>query len=133
MRNIYQTRFPPLPERILEMLCVKCNKDTKVTNSRNMNSACKSAPKENTVKRKRVCLTCGHQFWTREILWTDLIKEPQAVSSPKQKPEAPSLKKSNIHRLRPKKRDIVRDVDKMTDAELEALIYNEGGFDYDED
>jgi len=125
------------------MLCVKCNKDTKVTNSRGMNSACKSAPKENTVKRKRVCLTCGHQFWTREILWTDLIKEPQAVSSPQAVkpvaksnqavPTAMSLKKSNVHQLRPKKRDIVRDIDKMTDAELEALIYDEGGFDYDED
>ena len=116
------------------MLCVKCNKDTRVTDSRNMNSAQKNRlGNENTVKRKRVCMTCGHQFWTREILWVDLIKEPQAVSSPKQKLEAPSLKKSNVHNLRPKKKDIVRDVDKMTDAELEALIYEEGGFDYDED
>ena len=115
------------------MLCVKCKKDTKVTNSRGINSACRSAPKENTVKRKRVCLTCGHQFWTREILWVDLVKEPQAVSSPKQKLEAPRLKKSNLHKLRPKKKDIVRDVDNMTDAELEALIYDGGGFDYDED
>ena len=97
-----------------------------------MNSACKSAPKENTVKRKRVCLTCGHQFWTREILWVDLIKEPQAVSSPKQKLEALSLKKSNVHKLKPKKRNIVLDIDNMTDEELEAAIFSEG-FSYDED
>ena len=71
------------------------------------------------------------------------MQEQQAVSSPRAVkpvaksnqavPTAMSLKKSNVHRLRPKKKDIVRDVDTMTDAELEALIYDEGGFDYDED
>ena len=95
------------------MKCPKCKAKTGVYNSR---------PYEDSIRRNRECPYCKHRFATVEVL-----VEPKARG----RPTVVTLKhkKTKKRRLTPRV-DIVRDIDLMSDEELEAAIH-EGTVDFD--
>ena len=88
------------------MKCPKCKAKTGVYNSR---------PYEDSTRRNRECPYCKHRFATVEVL-----VEPKARGRPTVVPLKP--KRTKKRRLTPRV-DIVRDIDLMSDEELEAAIH----------
>ena len=74
-----------------------------------------SRPYEDSIRRNRECPYCKHRFATIEVL-----AEPKARGRPTVVPLKP--KKTKKRRLTPQA-DIVRDIDLMSDEELEAAIH----------
>jgi len=92
------------------MQCPKCNsKDIRVLDSR---------PEPKLVRRRRFCNSCNHRFSTIERLAEVPKQRKPAV---KRTPTTPKIRKT-------KKYNEWRDVDHMTDEELEAMIMD-GDYD----
>lgn len=86
------------------MQCPKCNsKDIRVLDSR---------PEPKLVRRRRSCNFCNHRFSTIERL----------AEVPKQRKPAVKPKPTTLKPPKKKKYNEWRDVDHMTDEELEAMI-----------
>lgn len=86
------------------MQCPKCNsKAIRVADSR---------PEPKLVRRRRVCESCNHRFSTIERL----------AEVPKQRKPAVKPKPTTLKPPKKKKYNEWRDVDHMTDEELEAMI-----------
>ena len=84
------------------MRCEKCKAETVVKDSR---------PKDNSIRRRRECLRCGHRFFTMEVLEAkpDLKIVPKPIPTPvKRKSRKPRFEELNF--------------DSMTDEEIEAAM-----------
>ena len=86
------------------MRCEKCKAETKVKESR---------PKNNSIRRRRECLRCGHRFFTMEVLEAkpDLKIVPKPTPTPK-----PVKRKAR----KPRFEDL--NFDLMTDEQIEAAM-----------
>jgi transcriptional repressor NrdR len=92
------------------MHCPKCKSDTKVKDSR--------SSANNTIRRRRACLSCGYKFTTLEA-----IPRVRAVAEVTIKPKRlPHIKEKKKIRTIKKQIDYT---DEMTDEELEAWIFSE--------
>jgi|TARA_E500000318_G_C3508467_1_gene191341 transcriptional regulator NrdR family protein len=86
--------------------CIKCGKKSKVYNSR---------PHQNTIKRHRKCLKCGHKYATLEVIF--IVEE---LPKPKPKPTKLKLVKKPVRKQKMKFEDL--DLASMTDEEIEIAI-----------
>jgi len=86
--------------------CIKCGKKSKVYNSR---------PHQDSIKRHRKCLKCGHRYATLEVLFT--VEE-----LPEPKPKSPKLRlvKKPVRKKKIRFDDL--DLSRMTDEEIEAAL-----------
>jgi len=86
------------------MRCEKCKAETVVKDSR---------PKDNSIRRRRECLRCGHRFFTMEVLET----KPELKIVPKPIPKSKPVKRKA---RKPRFEDL--NFDSMTDEEIEAAM-----------
>ena len=88
------------------MRCEKCKAETVVKDSR---------PKDNSIRRRRECLRCGHRFFTVEVLEAkpELKIVPKPIPTPKPKPVKRKARKPRFEDL---------NFDSMTDEEIEAAM-----------
>ncbi len=89
------------------VICPKCQGKSKVYNSR---------PKNDTIRRNRKCLECGHKYTTLELL-----EHPAEKIARPTKPKLTLVKKKKL-KHKPRFTDL--DFDNMSDEELEAAIYD---------